>query len=83
MNDIKSTLDVLTRIFRDIFDDDTIVLSDATSADDIDEWDSLAQINLVLAIEAYYRLRFDPSEIESLRNIGDMVQLILKKNENK
>lgn len=72
-------IDRLTEIFRSVFDDDDLQISEATSAADIEDWDSLAQINLILAIESVFKLRFTPAEIEPLKNIGGMVDLVLLK----
>ena len=63
-------------IFRDNFDDDSIVLTDATSAADIDDWDSLEQINLLTTIEKKYGLKFNLADVRNLANIGDMVDLL-------
>ncbi len=69
-------LNELNKIFCEYFDDETIVLKENTTANDIDEWDSLAQVGLVLIIEKKFSLRFSSSEIENLPNIGSMVDLI-------
>ena len=69
----------LTDIFRDVFDDDDIELTDATTADDIEDWDSLEQINLVVACEKKFNVKFDMKEIQSLKNVGEMVDTILSK----
>ena len=63
-------------IFRDNFDDDAIVLTDATSAADIEDWDSLEQINLLTSIERKYGLKFNLADVRNLANIGDMVDLL-------
>ncbi|NLW78892.1 MAG: acyl carrier protein [Ruminococcaceae bacterium] len=63
-------------IFRDNFDDDTIVLTDATYAADIEDWDSLEQINLLTAIEKKYGLKFKLADVKNLQNIGDMLDLL-------
>ena len=63
-------------IFRANFDDDSIVLTDATSAADIEDWDSLEQINLLTTIEKKYGLKFNLADVRNLANIGDMVDLL-------
>lgn len=72
--------EVLSRIqdiFRDVLDDEEIVLSDATTADDIDEWDSLSHIQLIVAIEKAFKVKFTSKEILSWKNIGELVDSIL------
>ena len=69
----------LTDIFRDVFDDDDIELTDATTADDIEDWDSLEQINLVVACEKKFNVKFDMKEIQALKNVGEMVDTIVGK----
>lgn len=72
-------LDKLTVIFRQIFDKDSITLSRATTAQDIEEWDSFNHINIIVAIEIEFGIKFQTAEVESLKNIGDAVDLIQKK----
>jgi acyl carrier protein len=69
----------LQPIFRDIFDDDSLVIGPETHAGDIEDWDSLAHVNLVTAIEKSFKLRFALGELEGLRNVGEMVGLIVQK----
>ncbi len=71
--------DTLQEIFRDILDLDDLVLENETSANDIEGWDSLAHINLVVAIEKKYNIRFALGELQELKNIQDMISLIEKK----
>lgn len=66
----------LNEIFQDIFDDDDIIVNEATNAEDIDDWDSLAQISLVVSIEKEFKIKFKPAEIAEFHNVGDMVALI-------
>jgi acyl carrier protein len=76
LEQIKSKL---TAIFHDIFDDDSIVLSRETSAKDIDDWDSLAHISLIVAIEKEFKIKFDLIELKTLENIGGLLDLIQTK----
>lgn len=66
-------------IFRDILDDEEIVLSNGTAADAIDGWDSLTHIQLVVAIEKMFKVRFSSREILSWRNVGEMVDSLIAK----
>jgi acyl carrier protein len=63
-------------IFRDVLEDDEIVLTDDTTADDIEEWDSLAHIQLIVEIEKRFNLRFKSQEIISWKNVGQSVDSI-------
>ena len=74
-----TTKDTLQEIFRDMLDLDDLVLENTTSASDIEEWDSLAHINLVVAIEREYNIKFALGELQDLKNIEDMIKLIEKK----
>lgn len=66
-------------VFRDVLDDEDIVLTDETTADDIDDWDSLSHIQLVVAVEKAFNVKFSSKEILSWKNIGEMVDCILLK----
>jgi acyl carrier protein len=66
----------LTEIARDIFDDPKLELTPTTTADDVEEWDSMSHINLVVTIEATFGIKFKSAEIEELKNIGDLVEAI-------
>ena len=66
-------------IMRDVFDVDDLVISENTSADDVEEWDSLSHIRLIVAIEREFGFKFKNSEIESLKNVGDLIKLIQSK----
>jgi acyl carrier protein len=79
LNDFELTIDLLQPIFRDVFDADNLVLERATCAHDIEGWDSLAQIRLVIAIEKTLSLKLSSAEISNLSNVGDMVDLIVSK----
>jgi acyl carrier protein len=71
--------DSLTNLFREIFADDEITLGAGTSANDIEGWDSIMHIKLIVAVETRLGLRFRTSEIDTLHNIGDFVRLIMAK----
>lgn len=75
----EEILITLTEIFIDEFDDDTIVLSDETSAKDIEDWDSLANVNLIVAIEHTFQMKFNMGEVNNMKNIGEMVDIIMKR----
>jgi acyl carrier protein len=69
----------LTEIFRDVLDNDSINLSRETTAADIEEWDSLAHISLLVTIEKEFNVKLDLVEIKQLANVGDMIDLIQRK----
>ena len=66
-------------IFRDIFDDEDIILADDTNSDQIEDWDSLAQIRLVVAIEKNFGIKFAFGELTHLKNVGGMIECIQNK----
>lgn len=66
----------LTGVFRDIFDDDTFVLRRDLSAKDVDGWDSLTHIRLMVTIERAFKIKFTVSEVGELKNIGELMDLI-------
>lgn len=66
----------LTQVFRNVFDDDSIRLSPATTAADIPDWDSLSHTSLIAATEARFGVKFKTAELESLRNVGHFVDVI-------
>lgn len=71
-----STNEILQEIFRQVFDDDTITLSPDLTANDIDGWDSLSHINLILAIENRFNIRFTQKELLTLSKVGDLLKAI-------
>lgn len=72
-------LEELQKIFREVFDDATLVVTPETSAIDIEAWDSLSHLNLVMAMEKEFDIQFDFEELNALRNVGEMMTLIQKK----
>ncbi len=69
----------LNRVFKDVFDDDTIHITPRTTADDIEDWDSLEHISLIAAVERTFQMRFKMSEISSMKNVGEMVRIIAER----
>jgi acyl carrier protein len=76
---VNNTLQRLVPIFQDVLDDDSLAIDATTTAQDVDGWDSLAHIRLVVSIEKAFSLRFSAAEIFELQNVGDMAALIVKK----
>lgn len=70
----------LQDIFREILDNKEIVLSNETHSDDVEEWDSLAHIQLIVAIEKEFKVKFTAKEMISWQNVGEMVECIKNKN---
>lgn len=66
-------------VFRNIFDDEEIVVTDSTNADDIEDWDSLAQVRLTVAIEKRFDIKFAFGELTNLQNVGGMLKVIEQK----
>lgn len=66
----------LQTVFRDVLDNDEIILSASSSAEDIEEWDSLSHIQLIVAVEKAFKIRFNSKEILSWKNVGEMTQSI-------
>ena len=71
-----TTLNTLRDIMADVFDDDDLHIDEHTTADDVEEWDSLSHVRLIVAIERKFGIRFKNSEIEGLQNVGDLVRVI-------
>ena len=75
----EEVMKTLNEIFCDVFDDETIVLTDETNANDIEDWDSLEQINLLSTIEREFKIKFTVGDVEGLANVGAMIDVIMKK----
>ena len=69
----------LNKVFQEVFDDEDIEVNDATTAKDIEDWDSLEHINLVVAIEKTFGIKFTMQEVNEFKNVGGMVDIILSK----
>lgn len=75
----KEILESLQEIYRDILDNDDIELTEETTAEDVEEWDSLSHVQLVVAIEKHFKIKFTSKEILSWKNVGDLVSCIANK----
>ena len=75
----KKILESVSNIIREVLELPNLIVTDQTSAKDVDEWDSMTHIQLISAIEGKYQVRFALGELQALKNVGDMVLLIQKK----
>jgi acyl carrier protein len=66
----------LTEIFRDVFDDESIILRPDLTADDVDDWDSISHIRMVLMVQKAFHVKFSASEIGKLKNVGELADLV-------
>jgi acyl carrier protein len=69
----------VTGTFRNVFGDSNLVISDGMTAQDVEQWDSLTHINLIVAIEREFRIKFTTGEVSNLKNVGELVSLIQRK----
>lgn len=76
---MQDIYDTLTIILRDILDDETLVATPALSAKDVETWDSLSNIQIIVAVEKQYGIRFSAAEMSALKNVGEFVELITRK----
>jgi len=72
-------LQTITTIIQEVFENESLVITNETSAEDVEEWDSMTHLQLISAIEKQYKIRFALGELQALKNVGDMVELICKK----
>jgi acyl carrier protein len=68
----------LNNVFRDVFDDETITLTDETTANDIEDWDSFEHINLVVAVQDEFSFKIPMGKVVSMQNVGEMVDIIME-----
>ena len=68
--------DRLTPLFREVFDDDTVVVTPQLTANDVENWDSLSHVRLMVAVEEDFKIHFSSSEIASFKTVGDLVTSI-------
>ena len=75
--DRDEVYETLNEVFRDVFDDPSITVDDSTTSDDVDGWDSLEHINLIAAIEQKIGVKFNMGQVVSMKNVGEMVDIIM------
>lgn len=75
----KQIMEELVKIFRDIFDDESIMLNNDTTAADLEDWDSLMHITLITAIEDHFHIKFKLKEVTGIQNVGQTIGLIEEK----
>lgn len=75
----KEIYEKLNEVFQNVFDDENITVNANTTADDIEDWDSLEHINLVVAIEKKFEIKFNIREVKQFKNVGDMVNVIIER----
>jgi acyl carrier protein len=69
----------LTPIFRDVFSDDALVVSEGMTAVDVPTWDSLSNINMIIAVEKAFGAKFSIKDVRNLKNVGELIDLIKRK----
>lgn len=69
----------LQAVFRDVMDNDNIIITPSSTALDIEEWDSISHIQLIVAIEKRYKIKFTAAEIQSFKNVGDLITALQNK----
>lgn len=79
----EEIMEKVNEIFREVFDDEDLVITDSTNSDDIEDWDSLEHISLIISMEKEFNLKFDIKEVNKLENVGQMVDMIKDKLDEK
>ena len=69
----------LTEVFRDVFDDDSLIINDNTTSADIEDWDSIEHINLVEAVENEFSVKFKMREVSGMKNVGEMLDIVCER----
>jgi acyl carrier protein len=69
----------LIKVFREVFDDDTLLVKDETTAKEVPGWDSLTHVSLIVAVESEFGIRFSSGEINALKNVGELRRLVEQK----
>ena len=79
MTSVNEILEKTINIFRDVLENDSIILTPETVADDVEEWDSFTHIQLIVAVEKQFKIRFSAKELSSFKNVGEMCESIRQK----
>ncbi len=75
----ENIIERLTEVFQNVFDDDEIEIGRDTTADDIEDWDSLEHINLIAAVEREFGVKFTMKEVSTMKNVGEMIDIITER----
>ena len=75
----QEAMNALTPIFRDVFDDDSIVLTDETTAADVEGWDSVEHFNLISEIEGRFNMHFSMREVSGMKNVGELAEIVAER----
>lgn len=75
----EEVFEKLNQVFEDVFDDEEIRVNDSTTSEDIEDWDSLEHINLIVAVEKKFGMKFNMGEVTTMKNVGEMADIILKR----
>ena len=77
--DREKIIERLNEVFRDVFDNEDITVTESTTADDIEEWDSLEHISLIAAVEKAFKMRFTMKEVSGMKNVGEMINILCER----
>lgn len=69
----------LNEVFQDVFDDEEIIVNESTTSDDIEDWDSLEHINLIVAVERHFGMKFSMGEVTGMKDVGAMADIIAER----
>lgn len=73
----ETVFETLNEVFRDVFDDESISVTENTTSNDIEDWDSLEHINLLAAVEQEFGVKFNMGQVVSMKNVGEMADIII------
>ena len=76
---VEEIITQITPIFRNELEEDTLVLTPETTANDVESWDSITNIQMIVAVEKFYKIRFTSREIQNFKNVGELCACIISK----